>query len=169
MMLRKIILGALLLGLAAPLLAQGDAPGTTEATINGKKVVIIYGRPSLRGRDLLSLAPVGTIWRLGRNQATRIESAGELVVAGKTLPAGKYSLWAKKTGDKSWTLLFHPNADVWGAPALKEGFVAEMPLKFENVSDSAEQLTIKLTDQGGKAHIGIHWGTLMLSGDFGVK
>src|SRR4026208_8097 len=93
--------------LAAAVGAQ-DNRGTTEVTIKGKKISINYGRPSLKGRDLLSLAPVGTVGRLGMNQATQIETAAELTVAGKAVAAGKYTLWLKKTGENSWTLAFHP-------------------------------------------------------------
>ena len=54
-------------------------------------------------------------------------------------------------------------------PELKEGYIAELPLKTEKVAESAEQLTISLTDDNGKAAIKIHWGTVALTGAFDVK
>jgi hypothetical protein len=145
------------------------ARGKAEATIKGKKVTIDYGRPSLKGRDIFSMVQPGMVWRLGMNQATQIESTGDLVVAGKEVKAGKYTLWAKKTGADSWTLAFHPKTGVWGAPPLKDGYIAELPLKTEKVGDSAEELTITLADNNGKAGINIHWGTAALTGSFDVK
>ena len=169
MRLRRLLPYMTILCLAVPLMAQNPGRGATEVTIKGKKISINYGRPSLRGRDLLSLAPVGTVWRLGMNQATEIESAAAVMVAGKELAAGKYSLWAKKTGETNWVLAFHPKTGVWGQPELTEGYVAELPLKFAKASESVEQVTITLADSGGKAAIKIQWGTLLLSGSMGVK
>ena len=159
--------GLLALLCVCPVFGQGR--GKAEASVNGKSISIDYGRPSLKGRDILSLAPVGTIWRVGMNQATEITSSGELKVGDKELKAGKYSLWVKKEGADSWTLLFHPKTGIWGAPALTEGFVAETPLKMEKASDSAEQLTISLKGEGDDAQIRIQWGTAALEGKFEVK
>jgi hypothetical protein len=160
-----------LLCLAGVACAQGGAQGrgTTEATIKGKKVSITYGRPSLKGRDMLSKAPVGTVWRLGANQATEIETAADLKIGNTVLKAGKYSLWAKKTGDTTWVLAFHPKTGVWGQPELKEGYVAELPLTFTTASSSAEEVTITLSENKGNGNVKIQWGTAVLSGDFGVS
>lgn len=170
MSLRKSILCIAAICLAVPAFAQMSGErGKAEATINGKKITIDYGRPSLQGRDMLSQAKPGMVWRLGMNQATQIESEGDLMIGGKTLPAGKYSLWAKKTGDKNWVLAFHPKTGIWGSPEMTEGYVAELPLTMDTAKDSAEQLTISLADMKGKASIKIQWGTALLSGSFGVK
>ena len=170
MNLKKLVLcAATLCALIAVASAQNPIRGTAEATIKGKKITIDYGRPSLKGRDIFSMVQPGSVWRLGMNQATHIETTGDLVVAGKEVKAGKYTLWAKKTGPDSWTLAFHPKTGVWGMPEQKEGYIAELPLKTEKVADSAEQLTISLADNKGKAAIKIHWGTAALIGSFDVK
>ncbi|HLG14655.1 MAG TPA: DUF2911 domain-containing protein [Blastocatellia bacterium] len=168
MSFRKIVPILIALCLAASAFAQGNR-GATEVTIKGKKITVDYGRPSLKGRDMFSQMTVGMIWRTGMNQATKVESTGDLVVGGKEVKAGKYSLWTKKTGANTWSLLFHPNADVWGAPPQTQGFVAETPLTMETAGDSAEQLTITLMDNKGKAGIKIQWGAAVLSGSFDVK
>ncbi len=138
----------------------------SEASINGKKLAINYGRPSLNGRDMLGQAAVGTIWRLGKNEATEIETAANLNIAGKTLNAGKYSLWMKKVNDSDWLLCFHPKTSVWGFPSLTSGYVAELPLKMSKANTSEEQLVIAISDNQGKAQIKIQWGTAILSGEF---
>jgi hypothetical protein len=139
------------------------------ATIKGKKISINYGRPAMKGRDLLAQAPVGMVWRVGMNQATEITTEADLLVGGKELKAGKYSLWVRRTGEDAWTLAFHPKTGGWGSPAMKEGYVAELPLKLEKASDSAELLDIDLTDENGEGEVKIHWGTTLMSGRFGVK
>lgn len=168
---KKLVLcAAVLCALVAVAAAQMNAArGKAEATIKGKQITIDYGRPSLKGRDMFGMVQPGMVWRLGMNQATNIETAGDLVVAGKEVKAGKYTLWAKKTGADSWVLAFHPKTGVWGQPELKEGYVAELPLKTAKAADSAEQLTITLAGNEGKAGIKIHWGTVALTGSFDVK
>lgn len=169
MNLRKLMTIGLVLGLAVACAAQAAKRGAAEATVNGKKVSISYGRPSLQGRDLLAQAQTGMVWRLGMNEATEIKTDGTLVVGGKELTAGKYTLWVRKTGDDTWTLAFHPKTGVWGAPPLREGYAAETPLKLEKATDSADQLMVDLADKSGTAEIKIHWGTALLTGTFGVK
>ena len=171
MNLRKLLTASLILGLAVACAAQQPAAnrGTAEATVNGKKVSVNYGRPDLKGRDMLAQASTGTVWRVGMNQATEISTDGTLVVGGKELTAGKYTLWVRKTGDDTWTLAFHPKTGIWGAPPQREGYVAETPLKLEKAAAAAEQLVITLADKKGEAEIKIHWGTALLTGAFGVK
>jgi hypothetical protein len=67
--------------------AQGGR-GKAELTVKKSKISIDYGRPSLKGRDMLSKANVGMIWRLGKDQATKLETTGDLKVNGKDLKAG---------------------------------------------------------------------------------
>jgi len=169
MSLRKFAITFLVLTLAIACAAQQAKRGTAEATIGGKKVSISYGRPSLQGRDMLAQATPGTVWRVGMNEATEITTDGTLVVDGKELKNGKYTLWVRKTGDNTWTLAFHPKTGVWGRPPLTEGYAAETPLTLSKASDSAEQLVIDLADKSGAAEIKIHWGTALLTGTFGVK
>ncbi|MBZ5554637.1 MAG: DUF2911 domain-containing protein [Acidobacteriia bacterium] len=149
--------------------AQTRKRGSAEVTINGKTVSINYGHPRLKGRNVFALAETGDVWRLGMNQATEITSSGDLVVGGKELKAGKYSLWARKTDADSWVLAFHPKTGIWGEPAMTHGFVAETPLKTEPASDSAELLLISLAEVNGQPQITIHWGKASLVGSFGVK
>jgi hypothetical protein len=71
---------ALLATLALPALAQrGDDAnrksknGRLEATIGGVPVVIDYGRPQVRGREIWgALVPYGQVWRTGADEATTI-------------------------------------------------------------------------------------------------
>jgi hypothetical protein len=168
MRLRSAIGIFALLILTVSAAAQGNR-GNTQATIKGKTIKVNYGRPALQGRDMLSMAKVGMVWRLGMDDATEIETTGDLTIGGKDLKAGKYTLWAKKTGDTAWTLAFHPTTGVWGVPELTSGYVAEMPLTLTKASAPAERLTINLAERSGNAAITIHWGTTQLDGNFGVK
>lgn len=173
MTVKKLVLcAAMICVLAVAAVAQGNR-GKAEVTIKGKLISIDYGRPPL-GTHSVSELPVGGVWRIGMNEATRIQTAGDLGVGGTTVKAGTYTLWIKRTGDTTWTLAFHPKTEgangkpLWGAPPQTSGFIAETPLKHEKAKDSADQLTITLADAKGKAAFKVHWGTDVLSGSFDV-
>jgi hypothetical protein len=166
-MFLRFVPGFLVVLMCVPAIAQSRA--TAEATINGKRVGIHYGRPALQGRDMLSQARPGTVWRLGMNEATEIESLGTLMIAGKELAAGRYSLWAKMTAPNAWVLAFHPQTGIWGQPELTSGFIAEMPLAVEKISPPVERVTIELADRSGQAALTIQWGDTRLSGRFEVR
>ncbi|MGH9335650.1 MAG: DUF2911 domain-containing protein, partial [Vicinamibacteria bacterium] len=69
-----------------PLVLAQNARGTAETSLSGKKVSVEYGRPGLKGRDVLSEAPVGTIWRTGADKSTTFTTEADLSVGGKTIP-----------------------------------------------------------------------------------
>ena len=164
----KTLLPMLLLPLMATSNLSAQSRGKARTVVNGQRLTVDYGRPVLRDRDMLSMAFPGMVWRLGMDQATEIESEGNLVIADKTITPGRYSLWAKKVGESEWTLGFHPKTGIWGQPELRSGYVAELPLKLETVTESAERLTIKLSEVCNRAVIDIEWGTSRLRGSFGV-
>lgn len=171
---KKLVLcAAMICAISAVAFAQANR-GKAEATVKGKLITIDYGRPPLGSHSVTEL-PVGGIWRLGMNEATRIETAGDLGVGADTVKAGTYTLWVKRTGDSTWMLAFHPKTEaangrkLWGAPPQTAGFIAQTPLKLEKAKDSADQVTITLADAKGKAAFKVQWGTDVLTGSFSVK
>ena len=99
---------------------------TAKAMINGRTVAVDYGRPALGGRkmaDLLGQLPADRIWRAGENQATTLTTESDLMIGGKRVPAGKYTLYvhAPATGDYSLVLNSDPGI------ALKKIFPAARP------------------------------------------
>ena len=92
---------------------EPTTPGGAPRYTDGKWITVDYGRPILRGRTNIfgtgadygkkvnSGAPV---WRAGANQTTRFKTDVPLVIGGKTLPAGEYSLFVE-LAPKSWTLI----------------------------------------------------------------
>ena len=99
---------------------------TVKAMLNGKSVSVEYGRPSLAGRkmsDLLGQLPADRIWRAGVDQATTLHTETDLMIGGKRVPAGKYTVYvhAPATGDYSLVLNSDPGI------ALKKIFPAAPP------------------------------------------
>ena len=144
-------------------LAQGSERGTVQANISGARISIDYGRPALRGRDMLKQIQPGQVWRLGAGAPTTLESDKPLNFAGITVPQGKHILLARLVEPERWTLVFSSKSAFQYEPSAK---VAEIPLDFREASDSAELVTITLIDKDGMGVLEIAWGKMRLSASF---
>jgi len=83
--------------------------------INGSKIEINYGSPSVRERKIWGeLVPFGQLWRAGANEATTIEISKEITIEGQRLPAGKYSFFVIPN-EKECVLIFNKVIKQWGA------------------------------------------------------
>ncbi len=136
-----------------------------EGRYSGSWVVVTYGRPILRGRDLFGSGDEygqqflrgAPLWRVGADQSTRFMTETDLMFGGERLPAGEYSVFAELT-EAEWTLVFSN----WGA---KENFREEDPdalwgsygytpdrdvlrtaMDVDTIMMSADQLTISFMD-----------------------
>jgi len=95
MTIKRFIAFALVIGFASLALSQ-DIWDMTRTTINNMPVVIEYGRPLLKGRrvaDLLKQLPPDRIWRAGSGPATTLVVGTDLLIGGKKIAAGSYSLY----------------------------------------------------------------------------
>jgi hypothetical protein len=108
--------------LALPAVAQrGDDSdrvsknGKTTGTIDGVEVVLEYGRPNVKEREIWGgLVPYDQVWRTGANEATTISFSDDVTVEGEPLAAGTYALFTIP-GEEEWTVIFNEVAEQWGA------------------------------------------------------
>jgi hypothetical protein len=183
MRVRRLIPIAVL-AVAASAYAQSDrAPReTVTAQLNGKKVAVEYGRPSLHGRavkDLLAQLPANRVWRAGVDQATTLTTESDILIGGKKVPAGKYTLYLYAPESGGYELLVNrdlgvPLKSIYAAapasvadalwphiedyPTIKE--VARIPLKNgAAVAGAADRFLIALSPAtGGASGITLSWG-----------
>ena len=158
MLKRYAILAAGLLA-AAPVYAQ-NARGEAKAAFAGKNVVIDYGRPSLKGRDMLGQAQVGQAWRLGADSPTTLKTDADLAFGTVAVPKGEYVLRATKVADNQWQL------NVVGKDDAR---VADVPLAASKLDASVEQFTIDLSGDKNKGQLMLRWGTTALATSFTAK
>jgi hypothetical protein len=210
-MTRRVVitLSACALATATMVMAQGGQPaspaGTAAAQVGGtyekqagivgpvytggKWIEITSGRPLKRGRDLwgggatygkmLSLgAPV---WRAGANVSTRLRTEVPLVIGGKTIAPGEYSLFIELKDAQSWTFIVsswpaqthHDRSDksaLWGAFGYTpDKDVVRAAMTVSTVPFAVEQLTwdfVDMTNAGGK--IAILWDKTMATVPFTI-
>lgn len=88
---------------------------TATGTVNGAKITVNYGAPSVKGREIWGgLVPYGKVWRAGANEATTFETSQKITVEGKELPAGKYSFFIIPEKESA-VIVFNKEAKQWGA------------------------------------------------------
>jgi len=159
-MMKRIAFAVAVLAFAAPSFAQSDR-GEAKATVAGKAVSIDYGRPSLKGRDMLGQAQVGQAWRMGANAATTLKTDADLTFGAANVAKGEYVLTATKVDAQQWQLNVLSAAD--------RSKVADVPLATEKAAQPAEQFTIDLTGSGNKGDLKLTWGTTVMRTSFTAK
>jgi hypothetical protein len=153
----------LLLLVALPALAHGADRGEAKATIGNANVSIDYGRPLLKGRDMLKMLPVGGVWRIGADAATTLTSNVDLDFGGTRVPKGNHILLTRLAEPGKWSLVVSSKGAFQYEPSAR---LAEIPLEIQESKDSVEELTITLTSKDGRGVIEIAWGTSRLTGSF---
>jgi hypothetical protein len=125
---------------ASPNALVGQTIGTTN-------VVITYGRPAVREREIFgALVPYGEVWRTGANEATVFHVSDDVSIQGQRLAAGTYGLFTVP-GEDAWTLVFNRTAEQWGAyeyDATQD--VLRVEADVMEAPGSTELLTFEFTD-----------------------
>ncbi|CAN1538585.1 Protein of unknown function DUF2911 [Flavobacteriaceae bacterium] len=132
--------------------AQEKPKSTAEKVtgiVNGAKIEINYGSPSVRGRKIWGeLVPFGEVWRAGANDATTFETNKELIIEGLRLPAGKYSFFVIPNKEEC-IVIFNKEAKQWGAYKYKaKDDQLRVTVKQQTADSDTEKLTyiINATD-----------------------
>ena len=149
---------AALTSVAADARAQMNPRGETRVTLAGKPIVVDYGRPSLKGRDMLAKAEVGQEWRMGADSETTLKTPLALTFGKTVVAPGDYVLKAKKVSATDWTLLLE-----------KDGKTVEVPLTSSPLDSSVELFTIDLAEDKGAGVFKMSWGKQALSASFTAK
>jgi hypothetical protein len=143
--------------------------GTAETNLSGKNVSVEYGRPSLKGRDMLSQAPVGTVWRTGADQSTTFTTETDLTAGGTAIPAGSYSLWTKRTSEDGWSLVLNKQTGQWGTMHDASQDLYSVPMKWSRVDSGPDEFTIELSSSGSNGELRLLWGKNVLALPFTAK
>src|SRR5262249_13889001 len=80
---------------------------SVRAVIDGARVTITYGRPSMRGRAIFrSLVPWDDVWCPGADEATELDSPRPLRFGNLSVPRGTHTIWVLPERDATkWKLV----------------------------------------------------------------
>jgi Protein of unknown function (DUF2911) len=136
----------------------------------GKTIKTDYSSPRMKGRKIYGgLVPFGEVWRTGANDATTFVTSADVVVGGKTIPAGSYTIFTVPTADK-WTLIINKKTGEWGIPYKYESDeLARVDMKVSKLPSSVENFTIAYDKTGGGCRMNIDWETTRASVDISTK
>ncbi len=169
--------------------AQADKPRAslhaevTQRIGTDTDITIDYSRPAAKGREIWgNLVPYGMAegnkysnnepypWRAGANENTTIEFNNDLLIEGKEIPSGKYSLHMIPAESDEWAIIFNKVHDAWGSyqydeledalrievdPVMTEEHQEYLIYGFENLS-------------GYSATAYLHWAQLKVPFDVKV-
>jgi len=146
----------------------GSPHWKAEWTVDGAKVVIEYGRPSLKGRPESQLMPPGQPWRTGADEATIITTDKPLTFGTLTLQPGTYTINTEP--GESWQLIFGKLAkpNQWGVPYQSALEIGRVPMTSAKTKAPVEQVTISIDDTPAGATLRIEWGTASATANFKV-
>lgn len=150
---------------------QASPKSVVEQVVGLTDVTVDYSRPSTKGRVVFGdLVPFGKVWRTGANANTIISFSDDVVIDGKTLAKGKYSLYTLPKAD-NWEIIFYKTTDNWGNPEeWNESNVAlRANAKPELTNRKVETFTIgfsNLSNDG--ASLDLAWETTIVSLKFEV-
>ena len=175
-MQKRIALPTLLILFTTTAFAQmggGKASPPASAACDlggGKTIKTDYSSPRMKGRTIFGgLVPFGEVWRSGANEATTLVTSGDVVIGGKTVPAGSYTIFTVPTADK-WTLIINKKTGEWGIPYKYESDeLARIDMKVSKLPSPVENFTIAYDKSAGGCTLRLDWETTRASVDISGK
>ncbi len=167
-----IVIG-LILTLSVFAACQGKPSPAASASCDlggGKSVNTDYSSPRMKGRKIFGeLVPFGQVWRTGANEATTFVTGSDIVVGGKTVPAGSYTIFTVPNADK-WTLIINKKTGEWGIPYKYESDeLARVDMKVSKLPSPVENFTLSYVKSGSGCNLQVDWESTRASVGISAK
>jgi DUF2911 family protein len=182
---RFVLLTVIFLGIATLAIsgiaqdpAQRPSPSAKASCSfsDGKSAHMDYSSPRAKGRKIYGgLVPYGQVWRAGANEATTFVTDTDVVVGGKTVPAGAYTIFTIPNENK-WTLIISKKTKnakggpVWGVPYPGEAddFV-RVDMNVSKLPSNVENFTISFDKSASGCTMNLDWETTRASIEISEK
>jgi hypothetical protein len=133
---------------------------TVHAQIGNAMFTVDYGRPLLRGRNLLGdVLPYDRVWRTGANAATQFTTSAPIKLAGMQIPAATYTLWTvPHTG--AVDVIVNRQTGQWGTEYDGSRNVGIARITSQTLTTPVEEFTISIVP-GDTRHgtLIMEWGS----------
>ena len=139
-------------------------------TSSAARIVIDYGRPSMRGRKIFGgVVPYGQVWRAGANAATSFSTTADLLLGTVTVPRGSYTLYVLPDRDGS-KLIVNTQTGQWGTVYTPGKDLARIPMKRRSLRTPMEKFTIEIVPQGvAGGEVRLQWERTLFAVPFRIK
>ena len=133
-----------------------------EQMVGLTQIEIEYSRPSMRGREVFgNLVPFGKVWRTGADNSTKISFDTDVIISGKTIQSGTYSIFSIPNKE-SWEIILYSDVELWGVPRdwseNKIVFSSMFDVKKLKKSNTVETFTISFNDlTNNDVNMSISW------------
>jgi len=142
------------------------------------RIVIDYGQPHLRGRNVIGMpgvVPWDSIWRTGANMSTQLDTEVDITIGNTFIPRGVYTLFSLPTRT-GWKLVVSREVNQWGTNYDPSKDLARIDLRQRTLAEPIESLTfwlipaIEAPPSKTFPHgvLKFAWGTTELSTDWRV-
>jgi len=103
------------------------------------------------------------VWRAGANEATTFVVDSDVNIAGKTVPAGSYTLFTLPKED-GWLLIISKQTGEWGVPYPGEADdFARLPMKVAKLASPLENFAISFDHGDNACSLRMEWETTQAS------
>lgn len=157
---------------ATPRASAQQVPFSQRATVTQRvsytDIEITYSRPTARGRklfgsDAAAVVKFGRIWHPGADSASRIRFSKNVVVEGRPVRRGEYSLWLMPSANGPWTVILNSVARVLHLPYPGERTevlrVMVMPERGGHMDALAYYFPVVARDS---TVLRVHWGEVII-------
>lgn len=133
-----------------------------EQMVGLTEIEIEYSRPSMRGREVFgNLVPFGKVWRTGADNSTKISFDTDVIISGKTIQSGTYSIFSIPNKE-SWEIILYSDVELWGVPRdwseNKIVFSSMFDVKKLKKRNTVETFTISFNDvTNNDVNMSISW------------
>jgi len=171
----KFLIALLSIGFGVPAISQekinfalpaASPSGSITQQLGTADVTITYSRPMARGRKIFGgLVPLDSLWRTGASGCTTIEFTQPMIMAGKTLQAGKYALFTIP-GEKDWTIIINTDTALHGAfgyDTKKDILRFKVPSETAGKTQEAFTMTLEDINNKGGGNLCLAWENTMVN------
>jgi hypothetical protein len=149
--------------------------GREEATVAGARILVDYGQPQRRGRDIFpGVVRWGQVWRTGANRATHFSTDRPLVLGDPAtgtveVPAGEYTLFSIPQADGGW-LIVNRQTGQTGTAYDSAQDLGRVRMRRRTVPEPVEAFTIRAeTVCGDAGMLRLSWDTSEFTIPFRVR